>query len=507
GQAAETMEARWNWTYPIAFSPREDNVLYVGSQHLWRSPDEGQTWARISPDLTRAEPETLGPSGGLIQLDQDGPEIYGTLFALAPSPLRKKLIWTGSDDGLVHVTRDEGKNWKDVTPPSLPPHTRIASIAASAHQPGTAYIATKRYEMADRRPLIFKTTDYGENWQAINGHLKAPEFAHAIAEDPQQPGVLYLGTETGVYVSIDDGDHWADLSLNMPVTPVIDLEVRGDDLVLATHGRGFFVLEGLGLVREIAKGRDWSRPQILSAGSATRKFEEAVFFAWLPQDVSGARLDIRDESGKTIRTLFGDRRLSTGLHRFRWNLRHTGAEVFPNMILESRNPVIGPIAAPGDHTIHLKAPGLSVSAAMEIDLHPRMQSALTERALKERLMLALKARDATSRANSTVIEIRKLRRKLSGDEGSEAAFLNAISAVESQLYQVKNESPKDKIALPIQLNDRLAGLMHMLSDGDGPPTEAQRIVLARLEGELDALLDTYQQIKTQYADEVSISLD
>jgi len=244
GQAAATMKERWNWSYPIVFSPISPHPLYVGSQSLWRSQDEGESWQKISPNLTRAEPKTLGETGGPIRPDQDGPEVYGTVYTIAPSPRRSGVIWTGSDDGLVHVTTDEGKSWKEVTPKGLPTHARISFIHASVHDSATAYLAAKRYELGDRQPYLFKTADYGASWRRIDKGLPPEHFTHAIVEDSERKGLLFVGTEHGVQVSIDNGDSWDPLSLNLPDTHVSGLKVVGNELAIATHGRSFYVLEG-----------------------------------------------------------------------------------------------------------------------------------------------------------------------------------------------------------------------------------------------------------------------
>ena len=246
GMPAKDLRERWQWVFPIVLSPFDPKILYTSSQHLWKSVNEGQTWARISPDLTRAEPSTLGDSGGPITKDQNGPEIYATIFSVAPSRKEANTIWTGSDDGIVYITRDAGKNWARITPPGLPEFSRVSMIDASPHKQGSAYLAAKRFEMDDRSPLAFKTADYGKTWTRIVNGIGANDFVHVVREDPTRPGLLYAGTEHGVYISFDDGANWRSLSLNLPDTPVVDLVVEGADLVIATHGRSFWVLENIG---------------------------------------------------------------------------------------------------------------------------------------------------------------------------------------------------------------------------------------------------------------------
>ena len=250
GQAANTMKERWQWTFPLLFDPLDPNTLYVSSQHLFRTTNNGQSWTVISPDLTLADPKTLGDSGGPITKDQNGPEIYGTIFAVAPSRLEKGTIWTGSDDGLVFITRDDGKNWTNITPPELPHYSRISIIDASWSKPGTAYLAANRYQMDDRAPYVFKTDDYGKTWTKIITGIPADDFPRVIREDRVKPGLLYLGTEHSIYKSTDDGAHWTSFAYNLPDTQVADLVVEKNDLVIATHGRSFYILDDIDWLRQ-----------------------------------------------------------------------------------------------------------------------------------------------------------------------------------------------------------------------------------------------------------------
>src|SRR5581483_10494524 len=234
------LKERWQWTFPIVFSPVDSKILYTSSQHLWKTTNEEQSWERISPDLTRADPKTLGDSGGPITKDQNGPEIYGTIFTIAPSFQDVNTIWTGSDDGLVFVTRDGGRNWSNVTPKDLPEFSRISMIDASQIEPGTAYLAANRYQLDDRKPYIYRTHDFGKTWTKIVNGIPDNDYAQVVREDPKHPGLLYAGTEHGIYVSFDDGANWQSLRLNLPDTQVADLVVQDDDLVAATHGRSFW---------------------------------------------------------------------------------------------------------------------------------------------------------------------------------------------------------------------------------------------------------------------------
>ncbi len=251
GWGPKDLKYRFQWTYPILISPHDPNVLYTAGNQLFRSTDEGTSWEVISPDLTRNDPSKLEPSGGPITRDTTGAEHYCTIFAFIESPHQQGVFWAGSDDGLVHLSRDGGGNWQNVTPPELPEWATISTIEVSPHDPATAYVAAHNYRLEDNRPYLFKTVDYGATWTAIGGSFPQDQFTRVIREDPVRKGLLFAGTETGIHVSFDDGGSWQPLQLNLPVAPVHDLTVKDDDLIAATHGRSFWVLDDLTPLREL----------------------------------------------------------------------------------------------------------------------------------------------------------------------------------------------------------------------------------------------------------------
>ena len=272
GRGPGELRYRFGWTFPIRFSPHDPGVLYAGGNRVFRSRDEGQSWEPISPDLTRAATGKLGPSGGPITLDTSGAEHYGTLHALAESPREPGVLWAGSDDGLVHLSRDGGATWREVTPAALPEWAFVRSVEPTPHDPGALYLAATRYKLDDPAPYLFKTADYGESWRAItgSGDLAIPEddFVRVVRADPARPGLLYVGTETGLYVSLDDGGTWRRWRSNFPVTPVYDLKVEGSDLVIATHGRSFWILDDLTPLHQEAAGGASGSGSVPAAGAS-----------------------------------------------------------------------------------------------------------------------------------------------------------------------------------------------------------------------------------------------
>ncbi len=492
GEPARDMPERWNWTYPIAVSLAEPAALYVGSQHLWKSTDEGESWLRISPDLTRAEPETMGDSGGPVVNDQDGPEIYATLYALAPSPHDQATIWTGSDDGLVHITRDSGESWSDVTPPDMPAHTRVMSIDVSPHDGSTAYVAGIRYEMDDRSPYAWRTNDYGASWTKIVDGIAPGDFVRVLREDPNRKGLLYAGTEHGVYVSFDDGAYWADLSYDMPDTPITGLTVQQRDLVISTHGRSFWVLDDIETLRQIDTGLETADTHLFNPADAIRRSVPAVIDYYVTDSDQQVRLDVFDAEGELVRTLFEGRR-GEGTHRETWDLRHRGAVTFDGIVLEGGNPARGPWSPPGRYQARLTVGDDVHVASFGVHRDPRL-TGVTDADLVGQFRLASRIRDAESQANGSILLIRDLRGQIQASvarsedqqlKASAERFVDDIGRVEAQLYQVRNQSPKDKIAFPIRLNDRLTGLRSRLERGDAAPTAAYRDVFEELAAELD----------------------
>src|SRR4051812_11516668 len=305
GYGSADIAERFQWTFPIVMAPTDPRIIYVGSQHVWKSTNEGQSWEKISPDLTRHDPKTMGPSGGPITKDNTGVETYATVFSIAPSARDANVIWAGSDDGYVQVTRNAGTSWKNVTPKALGEFARISLIEASPHRAGTAYVAANRYQQDDFKPYVFRTDDYGETWTAITTGIGATDFARAIREDTKVPKLLYLGTEHGIYISFDDGGKWESLRQNLPDTPVHDIAVEERDLVIATHGRGFYVMDNIAPLRQGGL-QTTTNFHLYKPADALRGLDRALAVDYfLKQAAQKVTMEFVDADGKTIRTFTG----------------------------------------------------------------------------------------------------------------------------------------------------------------------------------------------------------
>ena len=534
GMPARDLVERWQWTFPIVFDPLDPRVLYTSSQHLWRTTNEGQSWDRVSPDLTRADPKTLGDSGGPITKDQNGPEIYGTIFTIAPSRLEHGVIWTGSDDGLVYVTRDNGKNWKNITPKDLPAFGRISLIEASPSKPATAYMAAKLYQSDDRRPYLYRTDDYGATWTKIVKGIPDYDFAHAIREDPKRPGLLFAGTEHGIYVSFDNGAEWQSLRLNLPDTQVPDLLIQDNDLVIATHGRSFYIIEDIGILRQMSSAVPQRTTFLFKPAPALRSLNRAEFDYWLDKDADKLTLDILDSKGALVRSFissaeeeqksrraaaaanggeegapeegFGGRgqirppARKAGTNRFAWDLRYPGADSFDGLIMWGAQPTQGPVAVPGDYQVRLSANGATETQAFQIQMDPR-QKDVSQADLVEQFKLASQVRDKTSEADDMVSKIREMKKQITDSvkktpslQASGERLATHLSAVEEDLYQVQNRSNQDPLNFPIKLNNQLAALMRVIETGDAKPTDQSYVVFKELSGRLDAIKQRYDEI-------------
>jgi photosystem II stability/assembly factor-like uncharacterized protein len=518
GEPALEIKERWQWTFPIIFSKADPRLLFTSSQRLWATRDGGKTWDNLSPDLTRADPKTLGRSGGPITGDMNGPEVYATIFAVGPGKKNANVIWTGSDDGLVHVTRDFGKTWTNVTPRDMPEFGRVSQIDASSFDDGTAYISVRRPLLDDRAPHIWKTSDFGATWTKIVNGIRADAYVHAVREDPTRRGLLYAGTQHGVWISYDDGANWSDLSLNLPDVPVADLIVEDNELVIGTHGRSFWVLDDITPLRQWTSAIASAPAHLYTPVPALRSTSGATVtytFATAPQR---ARLEVIDSTGTVLRAFThdtlppgaarggGGRRgggpvfipKAAGINRFTWDLRTEPIVGFPGMILWGAG-LNGPVVPPGTYTLRLTVDGRTVSAPLVVQRNPLVPE-YTDADLHAQYQFTRRVRDKATEANLAVIAIRNVKaqveRRLAAknDGGLRTAgrkLLADASAIEEKIYQVRNQSGQDPLNFPIKVNNRLANLLSMAERGDGPPgtymPEIFEILSTELKGYTDAL--------------------
>jgi photosystem II stability/assembly factor-like uncharacterized protein len=530
GEPASSLPERWQWTFPIVFSPVDPNVLFASSQHLFRTTTDGQSWERISPDLTRADPKTLGLSGGPITHDMNGPEIYGTIFTVAPSFQELNTIWTGSDDGVAHISRDGGKTWTNITPPALPGFSRISLIEAGRFEVCTAYLAAKRYQLDDRAPYIFRTHDCGKTWQRTVTGIRADDYVHAVREDPKRKGLLYAGAEHGVYVSWDDGDHWQSLSLNLPDVQVPDLVVEEHDLVIATHGRSMWLLEGITPLREMTAEVAGADVYLFKPAPAIRSLSGARFNYALKKAADTLSIEILDAGGQVIRRYVGapadtararadSVRLrgmgcdvrpfrpptpprEAGLNSFEWDLRYPGSVTFDCLIFWGGSPDFGPAAPPGQYQVRLTAGGKTLTRPFDVRRDPRLKHA-TDADLAARFTLARQIQEKENLGNGAVLTIRRLREAVD-DRVARAPplarqgelFKAKLTALEEELYQTRSRSGQDLLNYPIQLTDRIAALRSSVEGGDARPTDASVVVFRELSTELDQKLARLQSLLT-----------
>ncbi|MEM0961106.1 MAG: glycosyl hydrolase [Bacteroidota bacterium] len=533
GAPAKELKIRFNWNFPLLFSRTRDEAtgdfpLYAAGNSLYRSTNYGQTWDRISPDLTRADTLTLGSSGGPITQDNTSVEYYGTIFALAESVHEEGVIWVGSDDGMLHVTRDGGGSWTDITPGErlLPADAMINSVDADPRRPGGLYVAATRYKVDDFRPYLLHTDDYGQSWRRIDAGIPEPAFTRVVRADPGRDGLLYAGTERGMFISFDDGASWQPFQLNLPTVPVTDLDLRQGELVVATQGRSFWVLDDLTPLHQLAPAVEsaemWlfrPKPTYRTAGFRSRNPraagtnpESGVVIHYrlaeaLPDSASAA-LKIIDRDGEVVETFEpgGDSELSTdaGMNRVVWGRRYEDASRFDGMVFWGGG-LNGPQALPGTYTARLVIDDDSLQVPFEIRLDPR--SSATPEDLEAQFTFLREVRDKVTEVNDAVREVRDLRGQIrsylarlpeSADADSARAageeLIERMTAVEETLYETRNESRQDPLNYGINLGNELSALGGTVSRGDFRPTDQAVEYQAEVTAEIDAELATLRQV-------------
>jgi Sortilin, neurotensin receptor 3, len=534
GHPAAEQKYRYTWTMPIVISTHNPDVIYHTAQYVFRSADSGRTWTAISPDLTRNDKSKQQDSGGPITKDQYTVEYYDVIFALAESPKQEGVLWAGTDDGLVQLTRDGGKTWTNVTPKGVPEWAMISLIEASPFDAATAYIAVDAHKLDNFKPYIFKTTDFGKTWTAITAGLPDNSYVHAVHEDPKRKGLLYAGTETGIWVSFDDGSHWQSLQLNLPPTPIHDMVVHEDDLTAATHGRSFWVLDDLSPLRQMGGAIAAEDAHLFTPKTAFRTRaghveprhypigenppSGGIFYYYLKEDPKEpVKLEFLDEQGKVVRSYSSEEKkkeepaeegereetidhipAKAGLNRFAWDLRFELPVKIPLAVYDSGD-LISPFALPGKYQVRLTVAGKSQTEPFEVKMDPRVQTSAED--LRKQFELEVKIRDREDEMNKAILGIRDLRGQLlalekrvgTADSAKPVASASGdlrkkITAVEEELIQINAKSSEDEANYPTRLNSKLAYLFNVVDSADAAPTAAEVDVFTDLNQRLEAQL-------------------
>jgi len=544
GQAAKDLKYRYQWNAPIRISPHDPSILYSAAQVLLRSRDEGQSWEAISPDLTRNDATKQGYAGEPITKDDTGIEVYGTIFAFEESPVTAGLLWVGSDDGLVHLSRDAGKTWEDVTPKGMPEWGTVNMIEPSRRDAGRATIAVTRYRQEDPKPYVFRTEDYGKSWKLLtdgtNG-IPADHFVRVVREDPARPGLLYAGTELGLYVSFDDGRRWQPFQQKLPITPVTDIAVKDDDLVVATQGRGFWILDDLTPLRQfdeaiakapahLFKPRDarlfggGGGPEGGGAGpaGANPPAGAMIHYTLAAKTPEGKELtiEILDASGAVLRKMSSTKEevrapnpfrkffpelvtpaklaVEPGMNRWTWDLHLADAEMTEDAWLWGSPK--GPRVPPGRYRARLTYGDVVETQEFEVRMDPRLS--VRPQDLEARYDLARKAWSDLGESQRALKHLRDLRKQVDdlakrldeagkGEGIAEAAraVKEKLQAIEEALHQTRNEASQDVLNFPPKLDNQILGLLDVVESADARPTDGSVKRYAELHAEIETRLE------------------
>jgi photosystem II stability/assembly factor-like uncharacterized protein len=564
GHGAADLEYRFQWTAPLATSPHDPKVLYHGANVLFRTRDRGVTWEKISPDLTRDDKSKQQWSGGPITGDNTGVEVYDTIFAIAESPLAAGTIWTGSDDGLVYITRDDGANWGKVTPPGLPMWAKVGCIAPSPHQAGGAWVAADAHWSDDTHPYLFHTTDFGKSWRRMGGNLPEDVTVLSVREDPDDAQFIYIGTEHGVHISRDGGVTFEPLKLNLPAVAVTDIETRHGDLILGTRGRGIWVLEGIIALRQASAAARESALQLFSSKPAYRFRNEtrwskegglkdpkigAQVSYWLKNKPEGdLSMEIYDAQGRKVRTLSSVVKTAQyapddpdqpteapeaeltkypGFNRVVWDLRHEGARRLEEAKIDAGTPEVGPMVAPGKYTLKLLvgAPGPQrLSATREIEVLADPRAGMSDADIRASVDFSLAVRDAMDRTLDAIENVRAAREQADGlkrrleKDGQQADLIPLATALSKRCEDIEARlhNPKAQVVYDILAQKGGAQLYSQISylyavsgaaTSDDSPPEGSRERLAALDQQVAALNAEVQAMRAKEITELESSLN
>jgi photosystem II stability/assembly factor-like uncharacterized protein len=531
GHGAEDAKYRFQWNFPLFFSPHDPKKLFACSNYLHVSTDEGQSWSVISPDLTTNDKSRQRSSGGPITQDNTGVEYYCTIFAAAESPRVRDLFWVGSDDGLVHVSRDGGKNWTKTTPPTLPQWTMINCIEPDPHNDGGCYVAATGYKLGDYKPYLFYTADYGATWRQINKGIADEHFTRAIRADHKVKGLLYAGTEQGMYFSTDNGNSWKPFQLNLPIVPITDLTIKEHKLIAATQGRSIWMIDDLAPVQELAANANAQGSTRLFTPASTYRMpgyaggksltagenhpNGVMVHFWLKdlpdeKDKDTIALAFFDANGKLVRrytnkTDDAKLELAKGGNRFVWDMTYPPAEKFDGMVLWSYD-LTGALAVPGQYRVELQTKEGKQMA--NFDIVPDKRSASTAADFKAQFDFVQSVGDKLTQAHRAIKGIREVRGQMNAikektDKKPEYKPLldliaqtdSVMTSVEKAIYQTQNRSSQDPLNFPVRLNDKLANLMGLNAQGDFAPTRQAMEVREYLFKLTDEQLAKWEQVK------------
>ncbi len=526
GHGAENMKYRFQWNFPIFFSPHNPDKLYTASNHLHVSMNDGQTWKIISPDLTRNDPSKLGPSGGPITKDNTSVEYYCTIFAAVESYHEEGVIWTGSDDGLIYITKDGGKNWNNVTPAEMPEWMIINSVEIDPFNKGGLYIAGTRYKMGDYTPYLYKTEDYGKTWQKITSGIPSEHFTRVLRADPNKEGLLYAGTEAGMYISFNNGLNWKPFQMNLPIVPITDLAIKENNLIAATQGRSFWILDDLTPLHQLSEAKDkpyylfkpmdsYRMPGGHGKESLTKGTNHpgGVLVNFYVKDTiktDTISISFHQPDGELIK-IFSTHpnkeamesilSLTPGFNTMNWDMKYKGAKKFDGMILWAAK-LEGPVAIPGSYNVKLVANGKEQVQDFNLIADPRSNA--TPADYEAQFDFLMKVRNKLTETHEGIITIRKAKSQIN-DVLSKSAnndelkkygnqIIEEMEGVEKTLYQTQNESRQDPLNFPIRLNNKLGHLGVLTSLGNARPTDSSLAFYNEVSGKIDKQLDLLKGI-------------
>jgi photosystem II stability/assembly factor-like uncharacterized protein len=532
GAGADVQKYRFQWNFPIFFSPHNPKRLYACGDHLFVTENEGQSWEMISPDLTTNDKSKQVSSGGPITKDNTSVEYYCTIFTATESPLEKDLLYTGSDDGILSVSKDGGQHWENVTPKDCPKWMMWNTIETDPFKKGAAYIVGTRYKLDDYTPYIYKTEDYGKSWKLITNGIDKMHFTRVIRADKKRAGVLYAGTEFGMYISYDDGANWKKFQLNLPMVPITDLTIKENDLIVATQGRAFWMIDDLSLLQqkdntisnkklhvfdvnesyrmEGAGGR--GRRAMIPHNAGMNPPNGVVFNYWLKDanDSSKVSITVYDKNGAAIKTFSKDAKeennkldFAAGMNQFVWDMMYPPAEKLEGLILWNGN-VEGPKVAPGKYSASFKYGNDSTTVSFVIKGDPNY--AMTEKDYDAQVGMLLQIRDKFSEIQKAIKNIRNIRTQIT-DFSSRAdlsknkevkqmadSISKQITSIEEALYQTKSKSGQDVLNFPIRLNDKISGLYDVAASGYNPPSKQVKEAFADLSSQADVQLNKLKKV-------------